>query len=112
MIFDADTWLVPDIISLYLSTLFSSVDVREGQLFDYEFGETIKGLMGPKIGFGGVACGWIEKFSKVFRLLLIEKCSRDTRAVLFKRTPAPFVFAFTCLAPPNKRNVYNVMSNS
>ena len=27
----------------------------------------------PKIGFGGVAYRWIENFSKVFMLFLIEK---------------------------------------
>ena len=38
----------------------------------YEFGQTVKGLMGPKIGFGGVAYCWIENFSKVFMLFKEE----------------------------------------
>ena len=58
----------------------------------YANGQTIKGLMGPKIGLGGVAYRWIENFSKVFMLLFQEKEHNRSESSTFLKKDSHLCF--------------------
>ena len=62
-----------------------------------ETGQTIKGSMGPKIGFGGVAYRWIENFYVVKRR---KKAQQIREKFVFKKWTSLFVFAFACTETP------------
>ena len=72
-------------------------------IYIYESGQTIKGSMGPKIGFWGVAYRWIEK---PLCLLLLRACPQQTA-----HAPAKFLNVNLGRTTISRQDIYRCVEN-